>query len=281
MTTIFVSFANEDAACAESILQGLEAKGYSAWREPKSLELSSILYPRTIENVILSSAAVVLVWSSSASRSAWVERHILFAQRLKKPILPVLIDGTGLPNTLIADKTIAGQLPCIDVVTHMLPLLPPLDKPDPLTRLAEKAVDDLIVVRKEAIDSAAGMLQSGELREERREAVLAILEYLAHNDLMMGVRDKAQEVLDADARKAAAPPPFLHLGDSRHIFGVRCKNGHVTYFDKRRVCSAYTEVPRDIRNSAGLELDELHLKCETCGEGIVASVDCRDYRSHK
>lgn len=281
MTTIFVSFADEDAACAESILQGLEAKGYSAWREPKSLELSSILYPRTIENVILSSAAVVLVWSSSASRSEWVERHILFAQRLKKPILPVLIDGTNLPNTVIADKTIAAQLPCTDVVTYMLPLLPPLDKPDPLIQLAEKAADDLIAVRKEAIDAAAGMLQSGELREERREAVLAILEYLAHNDLMMGVRDKAQEVLDADARKAAPPPPFLHLGDSRHIFGVRCKNGHVTYFDKRRVCSAYKDVPREIRHSAGLELDELHLKCETCGVDIVASVDCREYRSHK
>jgi hypothetical protein len=258
-------------------LQGLEAKGYSAWREPKSLELNSILYPRTIENVILSSAAVVLVWSSSASRSEWVERHILFAQRLKKLILPVLIDGTNLPNTLIADKTIAAQLLYTDVVTHMLPLLPPLDKPDPVIQLAEKAADDLIAVRKEAIDAAAGMLQSG----EQREAVLAILEYLAHNDLMMGVRDKAQEILDAEMRKAAAPPPFLHLGDSRHIFGVRCKNGHVTYFDKRRVCSAYKEVPRDIRHSAGLELDELHLKCETCGEVIVASVDCRDYRSHK
>ncbi len=31
--------------------------------------------------------------------------------------------------------------------------------------------------------------------------VLAILEYLAHNDLMMGVRDKAQEVLDDDAKQ--------------------------------------------------------------------------------
>src|SRR5947209_7111299 len=281
MTTIFVSFAQEDTACAESILQGLDAKGYSAWREPKSLELNSILYPRTIENVILSSAAVVLVWSSSASRSEWVERNLLFAQRLKKPILPVLIDGTGLPNTLIADKTITGQLPCTDVVTHMLPLLPPLDKPDPLTRLAEKAADDLIAVRKEAIDAAAGMLQSGELREERREAVLAILEYLAHNDLMMGVRDKAQEVLDADAKQGAASPPSMHPADSRHIFGVRCKNGHVTYFDKRRVCSAHTKVPREMRQRADLELDELHLQCETCGVEVVARVDCRDYRSYK
>lgn len=283
MTMIFVSFAREDAACAEAILRGLEAKGYSTWREPQSLSIESILYPRTIENVILGSAAVVLVWSGSASRSDWVERHILFAQRLKKPMLPVLLDGTDLPNTLIADKTITGQLPCTDIVTHMLPLLPSPDKPDPLLSLAEKAADNLITARKEAIDAAAGILQRGELRQEQREAVLAILEYLAHNDLMMGVREKAQEALDADAKKAAGspPPPLLRPGDSRHIFGVRCKNGHVTYFDKRRVCSAYKDIPRDIRHSAGLELDELHLKCETCGEAIVASVDCSDYRSHK
>src|SRR5713226_1102470 len=99
MTTIFVSHTKEDADCAERIRQGLEAKGYTTWREPTSLTMESILYPRTIENVILSSAAVVLVWSSSAASAAsaeWVERHILFAQQLKKPIVPVVIDGTGL-----------------------------------------------------------------------------------------------------------------------------------------------------------------------------------------
>jgi TIR domain len=81
MTQIFVSHTQDDAECAESIRQGLEAKGYSTWREPTSLRMESILYPRTIENVILGSAAVILLWSSSATRTEWVERHILFAQR--------------------------------------------------------------------------------------------------------------------------------------------------------------------------------------------------------
>src|SRR2546430_11520488 len=112
MTTIFVSHANEDADCAEHLRQGLEAKGYTTWREPTSLTMESILYPRTIENVILGSAAVVLVWSSSAASSEWVERHILFAQQLEKSIVPVVTDGTGLPNTLIVNTTIASQTPC-------------------------------------------------------------------------------------------------------------------------------------------------------------------------
>jgi TIR domain len=95
MPQIFVSHAHQDTACAEQIRQGLETGGYTTWREPASLSIESILYPRTIENVILSSAAVVLVWSSSAPQSDWVERHLLFAQQLQKPILPVLLDRTA------------------------------------------------------------------------------------------------------------------------------------------------------------------------------------------
>src|SRR5947209_9485663 len=116
MTSVFVSYAKEDGACAEAILKGLEAKGYRVWREPASLTVESILYPRTIENEILGSAAVVLLWSGSAASSEWVERHVLFAQRLKKVIVPVLLDGTTLPNTLIVDRTFSGQVSCGNVV---------------------------------------------------------------------------------------------------------------------------------------------------------------------
>ena len=272
MTQIFVSNAKNDAACAETIRQGLEARGYSTWREPTSLGMESILYPRTIENIILGSAAVILVWSSSAAQSEWVERHMLFAQHLKKLIVPVVIDGTDLPNTVVSVKPLTSNPPCTDVMAQLPADFPQPDSADPLIVLSEQAAHEYIRERKVAIDQAAEMLQRG----EHREAVLALLEYLAHNDLMMGVRDKAQEVLDADAKKMI--PPQLRSGESRHIFGVRCKNGHVSYFDKRQVCSAYKEVPREIRQSAGIELDELHLTCDQCGVGVVARKDCRGYK---
>ena len=51
----------------------------------------------------------------SAAQSEWVERHMLFAQRLKKPIVPVLLDETALPNTLLPETTIlcrAGSVTC-------------------------------------------------------------------------------------------------------------------------------------------------------------------------
>lgn len=274
MTQIFVSHAPNDTECAEQIRQGLEAKGYSVWRVPASLSMESILYPRTIENDLLRSAAIVLVWSSSAAQSEWVERHSLFAQRLKKLIVPVVIDGTALPTTLIVDTIIKSQVPCTNVVAQLPPDFPSPNSTDPLTVLSERAAHEYIRERKAAIDQAAEMLQRGEHREE----VLAILEYLARTDLMMGVRDKAQEVLDADAKQASSPPPLLHPEDSRHIFGARCKNGHVTYFDKRRVCPASSMIVRSLVERAGKTLDALYLKCEQCGEEMVVPVDCEGYK---
>ena len=258
MTQIFVSHTQDDAACAECIRQGLEARGYTLWREPTSLSMESILYPRTIENVILGSAAVILVWSSSAAASEWVERHILFAQHLKKLILPVVIDGTELPTTLIVDTTIPGQTPYTNVMKKLPPDFPQPVSTDPLINLSEQAAHEFIRERKEAIDQAAEMLK----RDEHREEVLAILEYLAHNDQMMGVREKAQEVLDADAKKGAVPA--FSPEEARHIIGVRCKNGHITYFDKRRICHDQVNVIRVTR--AGLELDQRDLTCGNCGE---------------
>src|ERR1700680_5317966 len=150
MAQIFVSHAPQDAACAEQLRQGLEAGGYTTWREPTSISIESILYPRTIENVILSSAAVVFVWSSSAAQSAWVERHLLFAQQLQKLILPVLLDGTDLPNTLVTVSPIRGHISCADVAAQLLPLLPPSASEDALLKLAEQAAHQYIRERKGA-----------------------------------------------------------------------------------------------------------------------------------
>lgn len=274
MTQIFVSHASVDAECAEEVRKGLEAKGYSVWREPTSLSLESILYPRTIENDILCSAAMILVWSSSAPQSEWVKRHILFAQRLKKLIVPVLRDGTDLLPTLIVNTIIPASVSCADVVQHLPADFPAPANTDSLIMLSEQAADERILVRKDAIDHAAEMLKQNDHREE----VLAILEYLAHNDLMMGVREKAQDVLDADAKRSTPPPPLLLPDDSRHMIGVRCKQcGYVSYYDRRRICSKQSEFKRTPARLAGKELDKMDLPCKKCGHIIPTDVDCEGY----
>ena len=76
-------------------------------------------------------------------------------------------------------------------------LLPPPDSVDPLFTLAQLAASNLLSERKAAIQQASAMLE----RNEQHAAVLGLLTYLAQHDLMMGVRELAQEALDADARR--------------------------------------------------------------------------------
>ena len=65
---------------------------------------------------------------------------------------------------------------------------------------------------------------------------------------------------------------------SRHMFGVRCRVGHITYFDKRRVCAANSSIERVRREDDGVKLDELQLECGTCKAKIVVHVNCEGYR---
>ncbi len=68
--------------------------------------------------------------------------------------------------------------------------------------------------------------------------------------------------------------------ESRHIIGVRCAQGHVTYYDKRVVCRADGMVPRAVVLRDGKQIDQLRLRCTTggCDEITVVEVDCEGYR---
>lgn len=276
MTTIFLSHAREDTACADQIRQGLEQAGYSVWHEPSYPMPGDTSYPYVIENAILGSAAVVVLWSRSAASFAWVKRHMLIAQRFFKPRVPVRLDETGLPSTLLVES-LSVEESCSDVVGHLLSRLPAPDSSDPLLTLAEQAAHQYTRERKEAIDRAATMLQGGEQREE----VLAILEYLARNDVMNGVREKAQGVLAAATQQQPASPhaSATRPQDARHQFDVRCKQGHITRFDRRDVCAQKKKIARELNGDTEVMrgLDELILTCPTCGSEMAVDVDCEGY----
>lgn len=265
-STIFLSNASEDHDYAEQVRQGLAASSYTVWHEPDYPTPRDQSYPYMIENAILGSAAVIVLWSHSAATTTWVKRHILIAQRFFKPLIPVRLDETSLPSTLLSES-LSGEQSASDLVVQLLSRLPAADQNDPLLTLGQQASHEYIRVRKEAIDQAAAMLQRGEHRQE----VLAILEYIARNDLMSGVREKAEGVLSlaAQPNTVQQPATLAQSQDARHFFSVRCQNGHVTTFDRRKVCAQRKEIMRG--------LDELILTCATCGSEMGVNVDCEGY----
>jgi len=199
MTNLFLLHAAEDAAYAETLCAGLAIQGYRIWREPHSLLVSDIIYPHASENAILGSAVVLLLLSIHAVCSANVARHLSFALDLKKNIIPMLLGEIDLPAMLQDFTPFVVQSSCTDIGVQLIQqsLLPPPNSNDPLIKLAEAAASDLLAKRKAAVQQASTMLQ----RNQQRPAVLAILAYLAQDDPMSGVREPAQEALNADARR--------------------------------------------------------------------------------
>jgi hypothetical protein len=63
--------------------------------------------------------------------------------------------------------------------------------------------------------------------------------------------------------------------EAERIFGVTCRNGHVSYFDKQRVCSSNN---RKVIRGDGTELDELYLKCSQCDDDMIVHVNCEGYQ---
>ena len=69
--------------------------------------------------------------------------------------------------------------------------------------------------------------------------------------------------------------PQQQRSEAEPTFGVTCRNGHVTYFDKGRVCSSNN---RKVVRGDGTELDELYLKCSQCDDEMIVHVNCEGYR---
>jgi len=271
MTQLFLSHSHTDLACAERIRADLEAAGYEVWKDTQSIAPGSPSWVRAIDSGVRGSAGIIVVWSAHAAASEWVEREILFAQRLKKTIYPVICDGTEPGLLLVAAQYIDSASPCLNAVNQLLPHLPPVSTEDKFQETSRLLGHSFIRERQKGIGQAEELLKAGNHRAE----LLALLEELAQSDQYMIVREDAGRVLGEDTKRNQSPQ---RDDESRHIFPVRCPNGHVSDFDKRRVCRNDGTVKRLTVRRAGKELDEIYLKCAACGEQMIVPVDCEDYR---
>ena len=93
----FISHAGKDTAHAEAIETGLGAK--RVWLDHSEIRLGALLGRELLSN-IRASRALVLLWSKRAARSPWVQSEWLAAANLGKPIVPIRLDKTPLPQAL-------------------------------------------------------------------------------------------------------------------------------------------------------------------------------------
>lgn len=131
--------------------------------------------------------------------------------------------------------------------------------------------------RRAAVRRAAELLRRSDCAAPCREQLIAALRAAAEGDPALTVRELAREALAALPTPPTSPPSLLP-DDRQHMLGVRCPNGHVTYFDKRRICTEKSYIVRGVRDEVGRDLDELALPCGQCDAVVKVRVDCGGYR---
>ena len=92
---VFVSYASQDAAVANSIVENLEQHGIKCWIAPRDMKPGA-QYADAIVRAINDAKAAVLVMSGSAIDSTHVAREVERAASKRKPIIPFRIDNASL-----------------------------------------------------------------------------------------------------------------------------------------------------------------------------------------
>jgi TolB-like protein len=92
---VFVSYASQDVAVANSIVENLEGKGLRCWIAPRDVKPGA-QYADAIVRAITEAKAVVLVLSGNAVGSAHVAREVERAASKRKPIIPFRLDAAAL-----------------------------------------------------------------------------------------------------------------------------------------------------------------------------------------
>ena len=88
---LFISHSSEDAETALALVADFENRNITCWVAPRDIPMGSS-YHEEIVHAIENSRAVLLLFSSSADKSAHVLREVELAEQGRKPILPLRID---------------------------------------------------------------------------------------------------------------------------------------------------------------------------------------------
>jgi TolB-like protein/Flp pilus assembly protein TadD len=92
---VFLSYASQDAAVANSIVENLEQHGLKCWIAPRDVKPGA-QYADAIVRAINEAKAMVLVMSASAVTSSHVAREVERGASKGKPIIPFRIDSAAL-----------------------------------------------------------------------------------------------------------------------------------------------------------------------------------------
>jgi hypothetical protein len=88
---VFIAYTHPDKAFADATCAALEAAGIRCWIAPRDIHPGSD-WTETIMDALRASRLMVLIFSSHANKSPYIQREVQRAIEDKKPVLPIRID---------------------------------------------------------------------------------------------------------------------------------------------------------------------------------------------
>lgn len=89
---VFVSYDRDDQHYVERLVAYLKSFEVNCWIDKSGIEYGS-RWGKEIQTNLDRCAAFVVVMTPASEESEWVEREVLRARKLGKPILPLLLEG--------------------------------------------------------------------------------------------------------------------------------------------------------------------------------------------
>jgi len=93
---LFISHASVDVEYTDYLASRLRAAGYACWVDSENLPTGSP-FAREIEKGVAGCGALIVIMSAAAKASEWVEREVLLAFDLNKPVYVALFEEVALP----------------------------------------------------------------------------------------------------------------------------------------------------------------------------------------
>jgi hypothetical protein len=96
MAQVFISYSRRDLTFVSQLISDLKETGVDVWYDLSGLEGGS-RWRIEIQNAIQNSEYVIVVLSPDSVKSEWVEREYMYAENLKKKVLPIMYRECELP----------------------------------------------------------------------------------------------------------------------------------------------------------------------------------------
>ncbi|MCL4248374.1 MAG: TIR domain-containing protein [Anaerolineae bacterium] len=111
MAHVFISYSRRDTTYARKLAESLRDHGFDIWFD-EHIEYGAN-WELAIFRAIDACAVLVVLMSPDSAASEWVQREVAYAERRKRPIYPLLLQGEEFPRFVLTQY--------VDVTSHNLP----------------------------------------------------------------------------------------------------------------------------------------------------------------